>query len=470
MFDALSYVWGQETNRVFIQVLDPVSCGINTVLEVRPSLALALRYLRYTKGKRTIWIDAICINQNDINERNIQVQGMWRIYRYAHRTVAWLGAEVEGSTSAIKALKHIGSELVELRDFRLLPSPGSSGRFLHETSQDIDLAEDVWKAIYDLIDRPYFERLWIVSEIALSAARLILQCGRDQLEMQPFSTAMTCICGRETEQYEDLSNLSYYVKSSCADLSLAPFDRLLTHFQYRKSQDPKDKIYALLCLVHSKLREQMKVDYSLSYSQAFQASFLATCGFYHRLDLLALCRLDSRKLPGPSWVPDLSTPTVQHRAHSFCSGFSRFEISNRSETVLDVVGLKCCVVSSVSHPGLDDEDLLDVLRRWFPSKELENTYPTGEVGMNAFIATVSLDSITVDRWPNTAGEPLEVITEYVASRIQSEDDALGDSERGGVIMRGISDTVNNRDFLCTPDGYFGVGPGCAQEGSKCSAI
>ncbi|OCL14541.1 HET-domain-containing protein, partial [Glonium stellatum] len=85
-YEALSYVWGDPNIRVPI-VLDKHQ------FEVTQNLGLALQFLRLPKEDRMLWIDAICINQADSDERSARVQFMSNIYRDAHQVVSWLGDE-----------------------------------------------------------------------------------------------------------------------------------------------------------------------------------------------------------------------------------------------------------------------------------------------------------------------------------------------------------------------------------------
>jgi hypothetical protein len=82
-YEALSYMWGPKNYR---------KIEVNgAVFAVRQNLQNALLELRLEKNTRTLWIDAICINQDDISERNHQVTQMGMIYKNAVRCVAWLG-------------------------------------------------------------------------------------------------------------------------------------------------------------------------------------------------------------------------------------------------------------------------------------------------------------------------------------------------------------------------------------------
>jgi hypothetical protein len=73
-FSALSYVWGVMTDLVMIQIND---CEF----PVTTNLYLALRDLWDSKRTRRMWIDSICIHQQDDNEKSIQVQQMWKVIR-----------------------------------------------------------------------------------------------------------------------------------------------------------------------------------------------------------------------------------------------------------------------------------------------------------------------------------------------------------------------------------------------------
>ncbi|RDH32986.1 heterokaryon incompatibility protein-domain-containing protein [Aspergillus welwitschiae] len=83
-FDALSYVWGDTSVTVDISVDD-------CLVGVTPNLHAFLRRLRQPNSERTVWVDYVCINQNDISERNSQVALMYQIYSNARSVVAWLG-------------------------------------------------------------------------------------------------------------------------------------------------------------------------------------------------------------------------------------------------------------------------------------------------------------------------------------------------------------------------------------------
>lgn len=91
MFEALSYVWGNDKDSVPIVVQ-------RRQWQIKPNLDMALRALRHSREERRLWIDALCIDQSNMNEKSDQIALMGTIYCTALRVIAWLGpstAEIE---------------------------------------------------------------------------------------------------------------------------------------------------------------------------------------------------------------------------------------------------------------------------------------------------------------------------------------------------------------------------------------
>ena len=85
-YEALSYVWGSQENPIDIHV------GLQ-ILAVTQNLAEVLLYLRYRDKPRTLWIDAICVTQQDLKARSRQLRRMSNFFRLADRVVVWLVPE-----------------------------------------------------------------------------------------------------------------------------------------------------------------------------------------------------------------------------------------------------------------------------------------------------------------------------------------------------------------------------------------
>ncbi|KAF8860423.1 hypothetical protein BDZ45DRAFT_567751, partial [Acephala macrosclerotiorum] len=94
-FEALSYTWGDSGKEIWT-VVDGLE------VPVRPKLFEALIHLRHRDRIRTLWIDALCIDQNNILEKNHQVMKMSQIYSAATYVIVWLGVESADSTQTLR--------------------------------------------------------------------------------------------------------------------------------------------------------------------------------------------------------------------------------------------------------------------------------------------------------------------------------------------------------------------------------
>ena len=183
VYEALSYMWGPKGDS------KPICLEAN-IRYVRENLWTALYYLRLKGEVRVLWIDAICINQNDIRERNYQVTQMGRIYSNGSRAVVWLGESNQDSTLAFSVLSNTGedSDWASFSENSILGPPATEKGVLK-----LD-------AIRSICYREYWTRLWIIQEVLLSTDILIC-CGDKSLPwgglssffaqlIKPFSSAL----------------------------------------------------------------------------------------------------------------------------------------------------------------------------------------------------------------------------------------------------------------------------------------
>ncbi|KAK7932155.1 hypothetical protein PG985_002867 [Apiospora marii] len=177
-YEALSWNWGTESK----------DCGIRVLyghrreqrrLAVSRELALALKYLRHARTDRILWIDALCINQADHEERNHQVQMMSRIYNNAQQVCVWLGQDNDDSTTAISFIR----EIMLLENFDAISEKKENA---HK-----------WRSLLLLMQRPWFSRKWVVQEIALARVATIY-CGNDEIPWEQFAVAVELFVEVET--------------------------------------------------------------------------------------------------------------------------------------------------------------------------------------------------------------------------------------------------------------------------------
>lgn len=146
LYEALSYVWGDSADPHQIRVKNPEDDYYGT-FSVTKNLFAALLRLRDADLPRTVWIDAICINQNDLTERALQVQIMARIYAYAVSVTVWLGEEDDGSSQVFNLMRRIVADDVKYSyDWR-----ATAKAILAPASE----------AILALLERSWFRRAWV---------------------------------------------------------------------------------------------------------------------------------------------------------------------------------------------------------------------------------------------------------------------------------------------------------------------
>ncbi|KAF2464484.1 HET-domain-containing protein [Lindgomyces ingoldianus] len=180
-FEALSYVWGTPVNTAVIDCC-------RGYLPIRANLETALRQLRHRAETRWLWVDALCINQEDDSERGNQVRMMGLIYFQATRVVIWLGLDdtqyeedgvfVQVPASGVfetisKTAQRIFEDIERFDVIKSMPvvTLDDLGRY--------DITK--WKHLSSFIRlRPWFHRGWVIQEIGLAGDSLLV-CGSVEL-------------------------------------------------------------------------------------------------------------------------------------------------------------------------------------------------------------------------------------------------------------------------------------------------
>jgi hypothetical protein len=142
LYEALSYVWGDRDNTLSI-------CVDKNQFQVTVNLYSALLRLRDHSFERIIWVDAICIDQSNLEERKQQVQLMAKIYSNAHRVIVWLGEQTVEIQGALEVIQLAANE--ELTE-----------RSKKETKQ---------QAILNLLQNPWFQRIWVRNKLLDTVTR-----------------------------------------------------------------------------------------------------------------------------------------------------------------------------------------------------------------------------------------------------------------------------------------------------------
>lgn len=246
-FEALSYEWGEPGDERDIIVN-------NVAVPVRRNLWEALYHLREPYERR-FWIDAMCINQSNKDERNQQVRQMKRIYEQSWGVLIWLGLPSADSQLALRFIAHF-------EHYR--------GHFVE---WDTDCKEEL-TAIRHLCNRSYWNRLWIIQEV-LVAKNARMQCGIDYANWDYFDKFQVAfesgeIRTRNKDKFKDLKSSSAFQLDKYQILyhnRSSSLEDLLEVFSAAKCKEIKDKIYGLAGI--TKDAANLPLDYSKSIFEIF---------------------------------------------------------------------------------------------------------------------------------------------------------------------------------------------------------
>jgi hypothetical protein len=246
---------------------------------VTQNLYSALIHLRDKSRPMSLWVDALCINQRDKDEKSVQIQRMGDIYRQSARTIVWLGEGTILSDLAFKSCRALAKERQQTLEQPDEAVAHTNGEIVTTSSLLQRLIEIVrpgrlWRlgTMMLLLRRPYFTRVWIIQEIALSPI-LDLACGDKMIPFMDFSLAAidmlaSQLGGRKAAHLAHLMTARYLlspaVKRGLSDLpSLASVfgllaqDKLwiekniltlLTLFRDSVAKLDVDKVYSLIGL------------------------------------------------------------------------------------------------------------------------------------------------------------------------------------------------------------------------------
>ena len=263
-YTALSYVWG-PTHEDGSHLDDYIECD-GRKLRVTSTLKHVLRRLRQVAEFPTkstsdqfrpsganplgkLWVDAICINQDDLRERNAQVQMMEQIFSSCQDLVIWLGEPDDGELGTAQR-ELLESHADEDRDISLqYPSLGNrneTARHQHRVS-----------VLQSLLSRPWFMRRWVIQEAADGDVPGHFLLG-------------DTICPREflLSQFEACSLLQAANPIRCPDRKFVEsIFRLLYVYDQSQCEDPRDRIFALKAL--SRHRYTIQVDYDQDIRETY---------------------------------------------------------------------------------------------------------------------------------------------------------------------------------------------------------
>ncbi|PMD19501.1 hypothetical protein NA56DRAFT_647209 [Hyaloscypha hepaticicola] len=401
-YEALSYVWGDPTVTEDIHILAPPPAAqiiwptetqetiqgptiepivpehhsgdvaasaddsshdgshITYIFKVTTNLKSALQHLRTPTKPRVIWVEAICINQQDDAERGHQVRKMDQIYRNCSQVCIWLGDAEEDSDLAMELINSITEScLAPMRD-----NPHKEITF---DSTFVPVFEQFYKdkkfachfrALLSLIIRPWFSRLWIVQEVVLSTSKIIL-CGNHQADWACFFNTFLFLFlhAKEKSMLEASYRTSFEIIFHQLPLtvkerwrrSIGMFLRLgamaiswydysppivlreaLLELRGRSMTDKRNAVYAILSLTSDITPVDLDINYRLDRLEVFKIATRKMIEQSRCLDILCdACTCMHGEYTFPSWLPRFDDQALPCGCGSFLGSTFTFNSSRK---------------------------------------------------------------------------------------------------------------------------------------------
>jgi hypothetical protein len=293
-YDALSYTWGSIEREYAIQIQ-----GASDI-KISKNLWVALQHLRHRSSSQNIWADQICIDQNNVQERNHQVKLMAEVYRQADQVLVWIGTS-QGfrSSNHDERLRWLDDKLI-VPITRLLFSA-------NRMEYALLLSESPW---------PF--RGWVLQEALLATKSPVICVDRLRLQQSGIGSFHCWVCRLPRR----VRSKNYFCNHCQASTKGAAWTHVLhiLHLrgapnQYRdildliefmqesETHDPRDKIYSLLSLLEDSMREAIEPDYDAPVAFVYAQATAAYMNI-HRTFLvfgMALRLRAEYSSIGPSW-------------------------------------------------------------------------------------------------------------------------------------------------------------------------
>lgn len=297
MYEALSYTWGTSVKGCHMSLKTETGYGR---LAITSNLKAALLRMRSIEHTKAIWIDQVCINQDDILERSLQVPRMGVIYSSAYQVSIWIGEEDDDSRKGLSFLQIILSYLPPSEPTSNIKD--DSEYVLPMSALPIARSEG-WEALKRIFDRPWFRRVWVVQETAMAAQARVI-CGSFAVSWEDLARACRVQIRQESLRHghnalESIDNTRRKRIEGRRDL----YDILFMSYMF-DCTDPRDKIYAMTGLADPLPKACMTFDYIRSTEEIYLRFAVELMLSDNTLDLLHCVVSHTMLNHLPSWVPD----------------------------------------------------------------------------------------------------------------------------------------------------------------------
>lgn len=490
---AVSYTWGDvgDTKKIDIE---------GSRVPITVSLYGALQALRQKQSSVLVWADALCIDQSNTDERSQQVQLMPQIYSNAAFVAIWLGPEENDSLRAVGLLEKLS-----------LPTDHFvTGADVSEILADAAANGDLLATV-SLFGRPYWKRLWATQEV-FNAKRIAVHCGDTFLPWQAYKTASHYFRRhhaeldfkakgpdkRRPDHFTCVQTLIHEGPACIPTLKpqiLRGENALLEVLRASRSQlssDPRDKLYGILGVLPTHIRDGLRVDYDLSTKDVYTEIVEFLIQTTDSLDVIceSMHFPPNNRSPNlPSFVPDWSyiplTSAMGHRYNFQASGATKAICNFHGERMnkleisgipIDIIQTKGMVVGTLVNLG----DFLMAFLHWrallLHVTEGRTSFQI-QMAEECLAATICLGQLPTgydrERWQKTCYHvianlfqerlpyiPLDAILQ---AHLKITTDIRPEARRN-FLQTNIGDRMLGRTFCLTQNKRLGVGSGAMLPG------
>lgn len=314
---------------------------------------------------RVLWADALCINQADTAEKSIQVAMMRDIYQGGRRTLSWLGGSSFWSEIAFGTIErrkwHPRGDCGKAQQLEGNPCTTSAWAWGEASNSLRRLRGRLWDYIFGVsltwtFKRPYFERVWVIQEVAKSP-RVTVLCGRHEVDWDALASEI-----RSTGSHPGPGTLPFLTIDDMRRRRLSGtwgLPEVMKRLRHTQATDARDKLYSVLGLVtDSQKTIPVHVDYSRDVDDIFlefSRNVILTTG---KLDGLSMgygsSPEDRKDVPSWVWNPQ---PTWRHGVLSSKNSKSSYPFKASGDSVCHPefkdrrLGLRGYIVGQVSVTG-----------------------------------------------------------------------------------------------------------------------
>ncbi|KAH7076317.1 heterokaryon incompatibility protein-domain-containing protein [Paraphoma chrysanthemicola] len=484
-YESLSYTWGEPPSTRTMTLVG------HTML-VGENLHSALRHLRYPDRARVLWIDALCINQSDEEEKTRQVGMMRRIYESCSECLIWLGQiSMESDNQGSYTVKDAETAFEIIRLFAAAEPDGD----LPANLRSSNARKGACNAIEGMMfwGNTWWRRIWTVQE-AVIPTRKIITWQTLSISWDVCTQAAENMLNPSMRHYQLIDALSPEFSWSALNGFISPMLSLeftreealqtplwtLQRWRHREATDPRDKVYALMGLFQDAHFPSITCDYTLSTVAVFKRLTLDLLLLERTLLPLVGLRGEPHATAGlPTWVLDMVRPP--RPVNSGCKfwehmdRFHQFHADNNMDlemetlddhSILSLRGLPVDVVLLVDEGIavderiiLPDEDFIRVVKR------------RERISQNHFETSCHNTAIS-DSWEHAFWRTMlgDVITEneLVKRRALGSDQELFrafiDNSEANEVTESVRSMILNQAFFITQKGHIGIGPPNTKEG------